>query len=178
MHVQAHRALGEMIAESGIETRMVYKVLDMGGRDVNSTVQGLDVRPYLPHSVWQGADLAAGPGVDIVTDLTRRPWTYADDYDVVVSTELLEHVADWKAVLLNAAEALTHGYDPHVFITCAGPGRPAHGASGADRPAPGEWYANVAPQELEAALKDVFDDVHVRFGPETCDTYGWARGLK
>lgn len=178
MHMQAYRALGEMIKESGLDTSMVYKVLDLGGRDVNSTAQGLDVRAYLPHAVWHGADKVAGPGVDIVADLTRLPWDYADDYDVVVSTELFEHVMDWEAVLTNAATALTYGHNPHIFVTCAGPGRPRHGASGEDQPPPGEWYLNVGPEELEEALGEHFCSSVVRFGAETCDTYGWARGLK
>lgn len=46
-------------------------------------------------------DLLAGPGVDIVADLNRSPWDFADDsIESICSYHVFEHVAD-KAVTLN-----------------------------------------------------------------------------
>lgn len=178
MHTQAYNALGEMIAESGIDTTVPWYVLDFGGRDVNSTSQGLNTRKLLPNARWSGVDIVSGPGVDIVTDATVHPWKWGTQFDLVVCTEMFEHVEKWSCVVANITAALRDGQEQTVFITCAGPGRHRHGASGEDQPPPGEWYQNVSPEELDAELSVYFDHVATRFGPETCDTYGWARGIK
>ena len=75
-------------------------VIEVGSLDVNGSVrpyiQSLSPRAYL------GVDIEMGRGVDEVcdaTDLDRRHGP--DTFDLVVSTEMLEHVRDWRKVVHN-----------------------------------------------------------------------------
>ncbi len=75
-------------------------VVEVGSYDVNGSV-----RPHieaLGPSKYLGVDMRMGPGVDVVcnaTDLVERFGPNA--FDVLISTELLEHARDWRAVVHN-----------------------------------------------------------------------------
>ncbi len=59
--------------------------LEIGSSDVNGSVRGFFTGSYT------GVDLLPGPGVDLVVE-SGRPLPFADDsFDVVVTTEMLEH---------------------------------------------------------------------------------------
>lgn len=175
MHQQAYDALGQMLKRSGIGLHAQWKVLDMGGRDVNSTAQGLDTRAWLPAANWTGADITPGPGVGIVTDATARPWKHDTTFDLAVCTEMLEHVQHWPEVAANLADAVRDGQLGQVFITCAGPGRPEHDSGGLPHLPEGQWYANVEEFDLYTVLRELFREVHAEFNPGICDVYAWAR---
>ncbi len=125
----------------------VVTVLDIGGRDVNSggRVHGLLVN--------RGArridvlDVRPGPGVTIVADI--ETWVPVGRWDLVITTETMEHVKDWARIIRSAAAVA-----PRLVGTCAGPGRPPHGCNGETPVPPGEHYGNVHPvhviQELAA----------------------------
>ncbi len=122
-------------------------VLDIGGRDLNGTTRALfpNANPY--HVL----DLRPGPNVDFVGDASS--WVTMRSYDLVLITEVFEHTPQWPAILHTAWAALRPG--GWLIFTCAGPGRPAH--SGIE-PVQGligdEWYANVAPGEIEDVLRE------------------------
>lgn len=119
-------------------------VLDLGSRDVNGTPRNL----FRDAARYVGVDICAGPDVDIVTDAAELD--LGETFDVVVSTELLEHAERADAIVASARRHLKPG---GTFIaTMAGPGRAPHGASGEAAPPPGEWYCNVSPDELEQWL--------------------------
>jgi SAM-dependent methyltransferase len=121
-----------------------YTVLDLGGRDINGTTRQLfnNVASYV------SVDIADGLGVDIVADAADL--NLDERFDVVVSTELLEHTERADEIVAAAARHLKPG---GVFVaTMAGPGRTPHGAAGEPSPNPGEWYCNVSPDELEEWL--------------------------
>ena len=130
-------------------------VLEFGSRDINGGVRGL----FLSAVTYTGVDLHDGPSVDVVADV--RYYTHDRLVDVVVSTELLEHVEHPELVVDAAYRNLRR---PGVFIaTAAGVHRPPHGADGSPKPAPGEWYDNISLEQLTAALGDAgFDDWTVR----------------
>ncbi|MFD4830119.1 methyltransferase domain-containing protein [Streptomyces uncialis] len=170
MHPEAHEAIRRMMDHAELDRTATWSALDLGGRDINGTV-----REHLPNAAWTGTDLSPGPGVDIVHDATL-PWRPEHGlYDVVVCTEVLEHVENWRAVLGAAAGALDPGGPQLLVVTCASDGRPAHGMSGAPQPAPGEWYANVPPRALRDALTDLFDVVYVEYRARPGDAYAWAQ---
>lgn len=121
------------------------RVLDLGGRDVNGTPRRLFSRA----AQYIAVDLRDGPGVDIVCDAADL--ALKDRFDVVVSTELFEHTPKGGEIVATAHRHLAPGGT--FLATMAGPGRAPHGASGESRPPRGEWYANVAPEELHEWLR-------------------------
>jgi len=99
-------------------------VLEVGALDVNGTVR--PVVEALGPATYVGVDLEQGPGVDEVLsaeDLLDRFGPGA--FDVVISTELLEHVPDWRRVVENLKLVASPG--GLVVITTRSRGFPLHG---------------------------------------------------
>lgn len=131
-----HPAVRAFISESAaVLLPDNYSVLEIGALDVNGTIR--DVFTYA--SLYVGLDIKGGPGVDIVADAAE--WTPDREYDVVVSTEVLEHAPKWRDICDTAYTALKAG--GWLFITCATTGRGVHNAHGAPEPLADEFYANV-----------------------------------
>lgn len=83
-------------------------VLEVGALDVNGSVRSR-VEAQGPAS-YTGVDICSGPGVDLVLDATDLVDQFGhDSFDVVISTELLEHVHDWRAVITNMKSVLRAG---------------------------------------------------------------------
>ena len=158
MHAEAYewvrlRATAEPVA-----------VLDVGGRYINGSPR--DLFPNAdPYTVL---DILPGDGVDIVADAAS--WIPDREYDVVVCCEVFEHVEKWPAILRTIHGALRPG--GAAILTMAGPGRMQHsGVDGEHRLLDGEWYANVGPAELAAALADAgFVRMIVDYQPGPGDT--------
>ncbi len=74
-----------------------YDVVELGSYDVNGSIRGI-VQAHKPRS-YTGVDLVAGPGVDMVADVSNMDNFRANSFDVVISTEMLEHVFDWRATI-------------------------------------------------------------------------------
>jgi SAM-dependent methyltransferase len=75
-------------------------VLEIGSRDVNGAVrphvQGLSPAEYV------GADIEAGPGVDVICPMEEIEDRFGPDrFDVVITTEVLEHVRHWQRAIAN-----------------------------------------------------------------------------
>lgn len=122
-------------------------VLEIGSLDVNGSVR--DLFPWADPYV--GLDVTPGPGVDIVADATT--WQPDREYDVVVCTEVLEHVEDWRGILQIIYKALRR--EGILILTCATLGRAPHGQHGATSPTENEWYRNVAASEF---LDEIFPE--------------------
>lgn len=92
------------------------RVIEVGSRDVNGAV---------PRSGrhW-GIDLMGGPGVDVRADAQCLPLA-SQSADVVISTELLEHVRDWHAALSEMKRVLKP--DGRLLLTTRSPGFAYHG---------------------------------------------------
>ncbi len=119
-------------------------VLEIGSLDINAGVGGLFTAEH-----DHGLDLAAGPGVDEVSD--AADWQPTRTYDVVVSTEVLEHAPRWRDVLANAWAAVAPG--GRLLMTCATDPRAPHSAIDGWDVRPGEHYANVAPDRGDLYLR-------------------------
>lgn len=122
-------------------------VLDIGGRNLNGST-----RPLFPNAKpYHVLDILPGEGVDFVAD--AADWKPKLAYDLVVTTETFEHAKRWREIVLTAWDALRPG--GWLIFTCAGPGRPAHsGVAAVWELSPGEWYANVSPEEIREELED------------------------
>ncbi len=161
------------VSDWRMSTRL--RVLDMGGQDVNGTVHG-HLRAWLAERLetLHVLDIEAGPGVTHVGDARKLDWWDGHHYDVVISTEMLEHLEGWYSAIDVARAVLRSG---GWFIgTCAGYGRAPHGATGAPSPLSGEWYENISAESLTIELTSNFDRINVGYemnGASTTHDLHW-----
>lgn len=99
------------------------RVLEVGSLDVNGSVRPF-VEIFKP-AEYIGADIASGRGVDVVCDVKDIVERFGpDSFDVVVSTELLEHVRDWRAAIHAIKRVCRLG--GRILITTRSAGFPYH----------------------------------------------------
>jgi len=73
-------------------------VIEVGSYDVNGSARSI-LQPMGP-SRYVGVDIAPGPGVDVVCNAENLVEKFGPaSFDVVVSTEMLEHVHDWRLIV-------------------------------------------------------------------------------
>lgn len=142
-----------MLFVSNWRTDEPVTVVEFGSRNINGSPRWL-----FPNADYVGVDIADGDGVDVVADGARfKPRRKAD---VVVCCEVFEHTQGWRRLVNNAARCLRQG--GRLVVTAAGPGREPHSAVDGGVVRPGEWYENIDPAKLGAALKRAgFVDVDV-----------------
>jgi SAM-dependent methyltransferase len=76
------------------------RVLEVGSLDVNGSVRS-DIVALGPAD-YVGIDIRPGPGVDVVGDAGDLVEKFGENaFDVVISTELLEHARDWRRIISN-----------------------------------------------------------------------------
>jgi len=97
------------------------KIVEFGSR-------GLGVRPLIeswdPES-YLGVDVVPGPGVDCVLAVESASKVLGPaSYDVALSTELLEHVLDWRAAVGTLKDVIKPG--GRLLITTRSRGFPYH----------------------------------------------------
>ncbi len=145
MHVAARRFVETTLATYGDITG---DVVEFGSRDANGGVRDLFTRARS----YAGIDMHAGTNVDMVQDAGM--WRPAHGYACVISTETLEHTANWRELLRTGASALAP--DGLMVITCASGSRPRHSATIPDQPPqPGEYYANVRPEDFRKTVESL-----------------------
>jgi SAM-dependent methyltransferase len=137
-------------------------VLEVGSMNVNGSVRDLFDGEYI------GIDREPGPGVDYVFDAAH--FDGAQTFDVVVSTEALEHAPDPTAIIGCAWRALGPGGT--LILTAATPLRAPHSCSGGPL-RQGEHYEGIDEKRLRAMLRD-WRLVRVQFGRGGRDIYATA----
>lgn len=151
-------------------------VLDIGALDINGNNQVL----FDADALYLGLDIAEGRNVDIICPGHELGLPDAT-FDIVISTECLEHDRHWVATLNNAIRLLRPG--GMLLMTCATTGRPEHGTrrtTPADAPllveVDDEWadyYRNLDEQDVRAEIDvpGMFQFAEFSIGAETCDLY-------
>ena len=110
----------KIVPSSEIEGKYV---LEVGSRNVNGTPRSV-IEPMKP-AKYVGVDLMQGPGVDVVLDAGDLVRHFGrESFDVVISTEMLEHTLDWRRAIQAMKGVLRPG--GLVVITTRGPGFPYH----------------------------------------------------
>jgi SAM-dependent methyltransferase len=100
------------------------EVLEIGSQNVNGTPRSV-ILPMKP-SRYVGVDFAPGDGVDLVIDASMIVEHFGPErFDVVISTEMLEHARDWRAAVRTMKGVLRPG--GLLVVTTRGPGFPYHG---------------------------------------------------
>ncbi len=100
------------------------RVLEVGSCDVNGSVRSIVAR-HAPTS-YVGVDIKAGPGVDVVCPAGKLVEQFgARSFEVVISTEMLEHVADWQVAVAEMKAVLRKG--GRMILTTRSPGFQLHG---------------------------------------------------
>jgi len=123
------------------------KVLEVGSCDVNGSIRG-----FFSGMDYVGADLAPGPGVDVVG--SGHELSYADGhFDVSLSCESFEHNPYWKETFHNMVRMTREG--GLVAFTCASRGRLEHGTRRTDpKLSPGtqnvgfDYYRNLSERDF------------------------------
>lgn len=99
------------------------RVLEVGSMDVNGSVRYM-VSALKP-SEYIGVDIVPGGGVDQLLDAGKLVSTFGEEsFDAVFSTEMLEHVRDWRLVITNLKQVLRAG--GVLYLTTRSEGFPYH----------------------------------------------------
>jgi glycosyltransferase involved in cell wall biosynthesis len=99
-------------------------VLEVGSQDVNGSPREI-VLPLGPRTYW-GVDCVKGKGVDLVLDVQKIAEHFGpNSFDLVVSTEMMEHAEHWREAISVMKTVLRPG--GVLLVTARGPGFPYHG---------------------------------------------------
>ena len=145
------------------------KVLEVGSQDINGSV-----RHHFADCDYTGIDLGEAAGVDIVVSIID--YNTPNVYDVVISSEMLEHCKEWDEALKQMYENTKPG---GLFIlTCAGPNRQEHGTNNhtpQDSKFTLEHYRNIAIEDFSSVLPySYFNECSLGLYRGHADLYFWG----
>lgn len=120
MHPSVYAFASAALAVADVEGK---RVVEAGAYDYNGSVRG--VYEAMGPASYLGTDIQPGPGVDLVCPAEKLAAELgAGTADVVISTEMLEHAADWQDALAGMATVLAgHGL---LVLTTRSRGFPYH----------------------------------------------------
>ena len=99
-------------------------VLEVGALDVNGSARRV-IEPLGPAS-YVGVDIQEGPGVDRIVSVSFLVDIFGTEaFDIVVATEMLEHVQDWRWAVTQLKRVVAPG--GVLLVTTRSPGFHHHG---------------------------------------------------
>jgi SAM-dependent methyltransferase len=170
-HYQQLKFVGELSA--GLPNYFVgKKVLEIGSWDVNGSI-----RSMFKDCDYLGADVAEGPGVDLVCKGEAIQLPDAT-FDVTISCECFEHNPAWKETFGNMIRMLKPA--GLCVVTCATLGRSEHGTRRTNPDASltalenyPDYYQNLKRADFEKnfALSEIFTEYFFALNPYSKDLY-------
>jgi len=159
MHIEVGQFIKRVRKELPHKFRL-RKVLEVGSKNINGSP-----RKYFWFCNYTGIDLSKGKGVDIVgrmgslfyEDVLKR-----NSFDVVISTEMLEHDAVWQYSLFAMYDVLKPG--GLLLITCASDERLEHGTKRTTpecSPDTTDYYRNISKEDFKSVLPDKLFSLYV-----------------
>lgn len=105
MHLSCLKFVSDSITLAEIAGK---RVLEVGSQDFNGSPSYI-LRLLTP-AEYIGVDIEKGENVDIICPSEKLVEKFGENsFDVVVSTEMLEHVLDWRIVISNLKRVLKPG---------------------------------------------------------------------
>lgn len=100
------------------------KVLEVGSRYVNGSVRSF-IEKWLKPKEYVGIDIEKGKFVDFVLPAEKLVDYFGSlCFDVVIATEVLEHVNDWRLVINNMKAVLKN--EGYIYLTAPSKNFPYH----------------------------------------------------
>tara|TARA_R110000787_G_C13429696_1_gene445487 strand:+ start:302 stop:871 length:570 start_codon:yes stop_codon:yes gene_type:complete len=186
-HIQQHNYVNKIRAKFPSAFKDA-KALGIGTFDVVGTEDR-----YFDGGDYQGLDLMAGDGVDIVCP--AQEYDAADNtYDTIISCECFEHNPMYRETMINAHRMLKPG--GLMLLTMATTGRPEHGTKRLEDASKrkfnnwktmpnvmkdnwdNDYYQNLTEADIMRVmnLNEAFAFHEFEINEEHCDLYFW--GLK
>ena len=105
----AHQSCLDFVRRSlGVQDVVDRSLIEVGSADVNGSAR--DYLESLRPAQYVGVDIQPGRGVDVICDARKLVDHFGPEtFDIVVSTEMLEHVMDWRSTVENLKTILRPG---------------------------------------------------------------------
>lgn len=132
-------------------------ILEVGSYNVNGTVRPIALRSC---QEYIGVDMRDGPLVDRVMLANEVFAFFGSRFEVVISTEMLEHAEDWKAAIDNMKQVLLP--KGLLALTTRSQGFPLHET-------PGDWW-RFSVADMQQIFAD-FQILDVRDDPEVAGVF-------
>jgi SAM-dependent methyltransferase len=85
------------------------RILEVGSKYINGSVRPL-IEKFFSLKEYIGIDIESGKFVDLILPAENLLWYFGSEtFDVIIATELLEHIMDWRLVINNMKMVLKCG---------------------------------------------------------------------